>query len=68
MSPCAIGEELECQHERGNAVDSHAVSLIERELPFATYLERFYPSVLIRSSNCPSSEVRFRDRALGLVV
>ena len=29
------------QRERGNAADTHAVSLIERELPLATYLERF---------------------------
>ena len=40
------------QHERGNAADTHAVSLIERELPSATYLKRFHPSVSIRGSNC----------------
>ena len=38
------------QRERGNAADTHAVSLIERELPLATYLERFHPSVLVRGS------------------
>ena len=47
-----IGEELECQRERGNAADTHAVSLIERELPLATYLERFHLSVSVRGSNC----------------
>ena len=40
------------QHERGNAADTHAVSLIERELPSATYLERFHPSVSVCGSNC----------------
>ena len=37
---------------RGNAADTHAVSLIERELPLATSLERFHPSVSVRGSNC----------------
>ena len=32
------------QRERGNAADTHAVSLIERELSSATYLERFHLS------------------------
>ena len=40
------------QRERGNAADTHAVSLVERELPSATYLERFHPSVSVRGSNC----------------
>ena len=40
------------QRERGNAADTHAVSLTEREQPSATYLERFHPSVLVRGSNC----------------
>ena len=47
-----IGEELECQRERGNAADTHAVSLIERELPSATYLEIFHPSASVHGSNC----------------
>ena len=40
------------QRQRGNAADTHAVSLVERELPSATYLERFHPSVSVRGSNC----------------
>ena len=40
------------QRERGNAADTHAISLVERELPSATYLERFHPSVSVRGSNC----------------
>ena len=40
------------QRERGNAADTHAVSLIERELPSATYLKRFHPSVSVRGSYC----------------
>ena len=36
-----IGEKLECQLERWNAADTHAVSLIERELPSATYSKDF---------------------------
>ena len=40
------------QHERGNAAETHAVSVLERELPSATYLERFHPSLSVRSSNC----------------
>ena len=61
----AIGEELEFQRERGNAADTHAVSLIEGELPSATYLERFHPSV---SSAVPTAfRFCFHDRALGLV-
>ena len=40
------------QREQGNAADTHAISLIERELPSATYIksERFHPSVSVRSS------------------
>ena len=49
--PCrAIGEKLE--PEGMHAADTHAVSLIERELPSATYLERFHQSVSVRGSNC----------------
>ena len=40
------------QLERGNVADTHAVSLIERELPSATYLKRFHPSVSVRGSYC----------------
>ena len=40
------------QRQRGNAADTHAVSLVERELPSATYLERFHPSASVRGSNC----------------
>ena len=40
------------QRERGNAADTHAISLVERELPSATYLKRFHPSVSVRGSNC----------------
>ena len=40
------------QRQRGNAADTHAVSLVERELPSATYPERFHPSVSVRGSNC----------------
>ena len=40
------------QRERGNAADTHAVSLVERELPSATYLKTFHPSVSVRGSNC----------------
>ena len=52
MLPLDHGEELECQRERGIAADTHAVPLIERELPSATYLERFHRSVSVRGSNC----------------
>ena len=45
--------------------DTHAVSLIEGELPSATYLERFHPSV---SSAVPTAfRFCFHDHALGLV-
>ena len=40
------------QRQRGNAADTHAISLVERELPSATYLKRFHPSVSVRGSNC----------------
>ena len=53
------------QRQRGNAADTHAVSLVERELPSATYLERFHPSVSVRGSNCLQ---KFASAiALGLV-
>ena len=41
----AIGEELECQRERGNATDAYAVSVIKKALSSATYLEGFRASV-----------------------
>ena len=46
-----------------NVADTHAV---ERELPLATYLERFHLSVSVLGYNCLRSS-RFCDRALGLV-
>ena len=43
------------------ARDTHAVSLIERELPLATYVERFPLGPQLQLP----SQVRFRDRVLG---
>ena len=48
------------QRERGNAADTHA---IERELPLATYLERFHPSVSVRGYNCLQKFAIPRSRA-----
>ena len=56
----AIGEELECQRERGNVADTHA---LERELPLVTYLERFYLSVSVLGYNCLRSSRVLRSHA-----
>ena len=40
------------QRERGNAVDTNVVSRTERDLPSATYHERYHSSVWVRGSNC----------------
>ena len=46
------GAGVSDQCKRGNAADTHAVLLIERVLPSATYLQRVHLSVSVSGSNC----------------
>ena len=54
--PCrAIGEKLEPRISASEGMQQTPMPYywyIERELPSATYLERFHPSVSVRGSNC----------------